>query len=73
MVDVLYFMLREHYGLKVKGDDQKAGVDSLKKALQSLVHKLQKMLVLMAQLLLEKFIEGKKSTQGYDAQSEEYC
>ena len=45
---VLLYAAQDLDNLKVKGDDQKAGVEIVKKALQAPVDKLQQMQELMA-------------------------
>ena len=59
-------------GLKVKGDDQKAGVDIVKKALQSPIRQITANAGVDGAVIVGKLIEGKKLSQGYDAQNEEY-
>ena len=59
--------------VKVKGDDQKAGVEIVKKALQSPIRQITANAGVDGAVIVGKLIEGNKSTQGYDAQNEEYC
>ena len=59
-------------GLKVKGDDQKAGVEIVKKALQAPVRQITANAGVDGSVVVGKLIEGKKASQGYDAQNEEY-
>ena len=59
--------------LKVKGDDQKAGVEIVKKALQAPIRQIIANAGVDASVVVGKLLEGKKGSNGYDAQSEEYC
>jgi chaperonin GroEL len=59
--------------LKVKGDDQKAGVEIVKKALQAPIRQIISNAGVDASVVVGKLLEGKKGSNGYDAQSEEYC
>jgi len=59
--------------VKVKGDDQKAGVEIVKKALQAPIRQIISNAGVDASVVVGKLLEGKKGSQGYDAQSEEYC
>merc|ERR1712167_118685 len=59
-------------GLKVKGDDQKAGVEVVKKALQAPIRQITANAGVDGSVVVGKLLEGKKSSQGYDAQNEEY-
>ena len=59
--------------LKVKGDDQKAGVEIVKSALQAPIRQITKNAGVDGSVIVGKLLEQKKSTHGYDAQAEEYC
>ena len=59
--------------VKVKGDDQKAGVEIVKKALQAPIRQITANAGVDGAVIVGKLVEGNKPTQGYDAQSEEYC
>jgi len=59
--------------VKVKGDDQKAGVDIIKKALQAPVRQIVANAGVDGSVVVGKLLEGKKQTQGFDAQEEQYC
>ena len=59
--------------VKVKGEDQKAGVEIVKKALQAPIRQITQNAGVDGAVIVGKLIEGNKSTQGYDAQTEEYC
>ena len=58
--------------LKVKGDDQKAGVEIVKKALESPIRQITANAGVDGSVIVGKLLEAKKSSQGYDAQNEEY-
>ena len=60
-------------GIKVKGDDQKAGVEIIKKALQAPIRQITSNAGVDGSVIVGKLLEGKKGSNGYDAQSEEYC
>mgnify|MGYP003325718628 CR=1 FL=1 len=68
----LLYAAQDLDALKVKGDDQKAGVDIVKKALQSPVRQITANAGVDGSVVVGKLIEGKKLSQGYDAQNEEY-
>ena len=55
--------------VKVKGDDQKAGVEIVKKALQAPIRQITANAGVDGAVIVGKLIEGNKSTQGYDAQN----
>ena len=59
--------------VKVKGDDQKAGVDLVKKALEAPIRQITTNAGVDGSVVVGKLIEKNKPTQGYDAQTEEYC
>ena len=59
--------------VKVKGDDQKAGVDLVKKALEAPIRQITMNAGVDGSVVVGKLIEKNKPTQGYDAQTEEYC
>ena len=59
--------------VKVKGDDQKAGVDIIKKALQAPIRQITANAGVDGSVVVGKLLEGKKQTQGFDAQEEQYC
>ena len=58
--------------VKVKGDDQKAGVDIIKKALQAPIRQIAANAGVDGSVVVGKLLEGKKQTQGFDAQEEQY-
>ena len=60
-------------GIKVKGDDQKAGVEIIKKALQAPIRQITSNAGVDGSVIVGKLLEGKKGSNGYDAQTEEYC
>ncbi|MBO6487971.1 MAG: chaperonin GroEL, partial [Pelagibacteraceae bacterium] len=59
--------------VKFKGADQKAGVDIVKKALEAPIRQITANAGVDGSVVVGKLLEGKKPTQGYDAQNEEYC
>merc|ERR1711965_779094 len=68
----LLYAAQDLDSLKVKGDDQKAGVEIVKKALQAPVRQITANAGVDGSVVVGKLIEGKKLSQGYDAQNEEY-
>ena len=58
--------------IKVKGDDQKAGVELIRKALQAPIRQIINNAGVDASVVVGKLLEGKKGNYGYDAQNEEY-
>ena len=59
--------------VKVKGEDQQAGVEIVKKALQAPIRQITANAGVDGAVIVGKLIEGNKPTQGYDAQTEDYC
>ncbi|MDP7096905.1 MAG: TCP-1/cpn60 chaperonin family protein, partial [Candidatus Poseidoniia archaeon] len=59
--------------VKFEGDDQKAGVDIIKKALEAPIRQIVANAGVDGSVVVGKLLEGKKPNQGYDAQNEEYC
>ena len=55
--------------VKVKGEDQKAGVEIVKKALQTPIRQITENAGVDGAVIVGKLIEGNKPTQGYDAQN----
>ena len=68
----LLYATQDLDGIKVKGDDQKAGVEIVKKALQAPVRQITANAGVDGSVVVGKLLEGKKLSQGYDAQNEEY-
>ena len=58
--------------VKAKGDDQKAGVDLVRKALEAPIRQITKNAGVDGSVVVGKLLEQKKTSYGYDAQSEEY-
>ena len=58
--------------VKVKGDDQKAGVEIVKSALQSPIRQITKNAGVDGSVIVGKLLEANKPSQGYDAQTEQY-
>ena len=59
--------------VKSKGADQKAGIDIVKKALEAPIRQITTNAGVDGSVIVGKLLEAKKSSQGYDAQNEEYC
>ncbi len=59
--------------VKVKGDDQKAGVEIIKKALQAPIRQITANAGVDSSVVVGKLLEGKKGSHGYDAQGAEFC
>ena len=58
--------------VKVKGDDQKAGVEIVKTALQTPIRQITTNAGVDGSVIVGKLLEANKSSQGYDAQTEQY-
>ena len=56
--------------LKSKGADQKAGIDIVRKALEAPIRQITTNAGVDGSVIVGKLLEGKKATQGYDAQNE---
>ena len=69
----LLYAAQELDKVKAKGDDQKAGVDLVRKALEAPIRQITKNAGVDGSVVVGKLLEQKKKTHGYDAQSEEYC
>merc|ERR1712146_603669 len=69
----LLYAAQELDKVKAKGDDQKAGVDLVRKALESPIRQITKNAGVDGSVVVGKLLEQKKKTNGYDAQNEEYC
>ena len=67
----LLYASQELDKVKVKGDDQKAGVDIIKKALQAPIRQIAANAGVDGSVVVGKLLEGKKQTQGFDAQEEQ--
>ena len=59
--------------VKVKGDDQKAGVEIIRKALQAPIRQITANAGVDSSVVVGKLLEGKKGSHGYDAQGAEFC
>ena len=57
--------------VKVKGDDQKAGVEIVKSALQAPIRQITKNAGVDGSVVVGKLLETNKVSNGYDAQSEQ--
>ncbi len=69
----LLYASQELDKLQVKGSDQKAGVNIVKKALEAPIRQITANAGVDGSVVVGKLLEGKKPSQGYDAQEEEYC
>jgi len=58
--------------LNVDGDDQKAGVNIVRKAIQSPIRQILENSGVEASPVVHRLLEGKSATAGFDAQAEEY-
>ena len=58
--------------VKVKGDDQKAGVEIVKSALQAPIRQITTNAGVDGSVIVGKLLESNKPNNGYDAQSEQY-
>ena len=58
--------------VKVKGDDQKSGVEIVKKALQSPLRQITNNAGVDGSVVVGKLLEMNKPSHGYDAQTEQY-
>ena len=58
--------------VKVKGDDQKSGVEIVKKALQSPIRQITNNAGVDGSVVVGKLLEMNKPSHGYDAQTEQY-
>ena len=59
--------------VKVKGADQKAGVDIVKKTLQAPIRQICSNAAVDGSVIVGKLLETNKPSRGYDVQAEEYC
>jgi len=58
--------------VKVKGDDQKAGVEIVKSALQAPIRQITTNAGVDGSVVVGKLLEANKTSNGYDAQTEQY-
>ena len=58
--------------VKVKGSDQKAGVEIVKSALEAPIRQITTDAGVDGSVIVGKLLEANKSSQGYDAQTEQY-
>ena len=58
--------------IKVKGDDQKSGLEIVKKALQSPIRQITKNAGVDGSVVVGKLLEMNKPSHGYDAQNEQH-
>ena len=69
----LLYASQELDKVKIKGDDQKAGVDIIKKALQAPIRQIAANAGVDGSVVVGKLLDGKKHSHGFDAQEEQYC
>ena len=65
-------MFSAFYVVKFKGTDQKAGIDIIRKALEAPIRQITKNAGVDGSVVVGKLLETNKSSNGYDAQSEQY-
>ncbi len=68
----LLFASKSLANLQVDGDDQKAGVNIVRKAIQSPIRQILENSGVEASPVVNRLLEGKSATAGFDAQKEEY-
>ncbi len=68
----LLYTTRALIGLKGDNDDQTAGVNIVRKAIQSPIRQILENAGVEASPVVNKLLEGKSSTAGFDAQKEDY-
>ena len=68
----MLYASKELDSLKVKGDDQKAGVEIVKSALQAPIRQITTNAGVDGSVVVGKLLETNKTSNGYDAQSEQY-
>ena len=68
----MLYASKELDSLKVKGDDQKAGVEIVKSALQAPIRQITTNAGVDGSVVVGKLLETNKPSNGYDAQSEQY-
>ncbi len=69
----LLYATKSLNGLKGDNDDQTAGINIVRKAIQSPIRQILENAGVEASPVVNKLLEGKSSTAGFDAQKEEYC
>ncbi|MEQ1754795.1 MAG: chaperonin GroEL [Micropepsaceae bacterium] len=69
----LLYATKSLAGLKGDNDDQTAGINIVRKAIQSPIRQILENAGVEASPVVNKLLEGKSSTAGFDAQREEYC
>jgi chaperonin GroEL len=68
----LLYASRALNGLTGDGEDQKAGINIVRKAIQSPIRQILENSGVEASPIVNKLLEGKSATAGYDAQKETY-
>ncbi|MFM9863927.1 MAG: chaperonin GroEL [Micropepsaceae bacterium] len=69
----LLYATKSLAGLKGDNDDQTSGINIVRKAIQSPIRQILENAGVEASPVVNKLLEGKSSTAGFDAQKEEYC
>ena len=69
----MLYAAQELEKVKAKGEDQKAGVDLVRRALEAPIRQITKNAGVDGSVVVGKLLEQNKKTHGYDAQNEEYC
>ncbi|MBL8782497.1 MAG: chaperonin GroEL [Alphaproteobacteria bacterium] len=69
----LLYATKSLAGMKGDNDDQTAGINIVRKAIQSPIRQILENAGVEASPVVNKLLEGKSSTAGFDAQKEEYC
>ena len=69
----LLYATKSLAGMKGDNDDQTAGINIVRKAIQSPIRQILENAGVEASPVVNRLLEGKSSTAGFDAQKEEYC
>ena len=68
----LLYASKSLHNFQVEGDDQKAGVNIVRKAIQSPIRQILENSGVEASPVVHRLLEGKSPTAGFDAQKEEF-
>ncbi|MBI1212772.1 MAG: chaperonin GroEL [Alphaproteobacteria bacterium] len=68
----LLYTTKALHGMKGDNDDQTAGINIVRKAIQSPIRQILENAGVEASPIVNKLLEGKSGTAGFDAQKEEY-
>jgi chaperonin GroEL len=69
----LLYATKSLAGLKGDNDDQTNGINIVRKAIQAPIRQILENAGVEASPVVNKLLEGKSTTAGFDAQKEEYC